>query len=212
MMIMPIHQTDTNSEIEIRRLRQTWAFSRDAGDFDTMSKCFHPDAEASISWFKGAVRDLTPLLIASDKARKPTEHSKHWLGNCLVHINGDRAVMETDVTIMMREYIHDQLFDYSGYCRFYDQVERRNGRWAISLWTAIFDKDRLDPVQGVAPDWLTDIKLETGTSGFAFMQMRQIKKGRQIPADTVMGNSEAERALRRRYEAWLSQSTPDSRQ
>lgn len=190
-------------ELAIRRLRQQWAFSRDRGDFDVMGTCFHPEARASISWFQGLVTDLIPMLANSDKARKPEEHSKHLLGNCLITLNGDRALMETDVTILMREYVNGQLFDYTGYCRFLDQVERRDGQWAITLWTIIFDKDRLDPVQGVAPDWLRQVELEPETSNFTFMKLRQLKKGRQIPPDTIMGHSAAESQLRQEYDAWL---------
>lgn len=190
-------------ELAIRRLRQQWAFSRDRGDFDAMGECFHPGARASISWFQGLIVDLIPMLVGSDKARKPEEHSKHLIGNCLVTINGDRALMETDVSILMREYVDGQLFDYTGYCRFYDRVERRDGQWAITLWTIIFDKDRLDPVQGIAPDWLRQVEWEPNTSNFTFMKLRQLKKGRQVPADTIMGNSDAESRLRHSSEAWL---------
>ncbi len=197
-------QIDTlANELAIRRLRQQWAFSRDRGDFDAMAECFHPGARASISWFQGLVTDLIPMLAGADKARKPEEHSKHLLGNCLVTLNGDRALMETDVSILMREYIDGQLFDYTGHCRFYDQVERRDGKWAITLWTIIFDKDRLDPVQGAAPEWLRQVELEADTCNFAFMKLRQLRKGRQIPPDTIMGGSTAEHQLRQSYEAWL---------
>lgn len=193
-------------EAVIRRLRRQWAFSRDRGDFEAMAQCFHADAQASISWFQGPVAELIPLLAASDAARKPGEHSKHWVGNCLISLRGNRALMETDIAIMMREHIDGQLFDYTGYCRFYDRVERRSGTWAISLWTAIFDKDRLDPVQGTSPDWLRQIEMDPQSSGFTFMKLRQQKKGRQIPSDTIMGNSIAESELRRRHEAWLHAS------
>lgn len=192
-----------HDDMQIRRLRQRWAFSRDQGDFEEMSKCFHPDAVASISWFNGPVTALTELLRKGDAARAKEEHSKHWLGNCLTQIEGSRALVETDVQILMREYIDGQLFDYIGYSRFFDQVELRKGEWRITRWTAIFDKDRLDAVQGNVPEWLNELQVKGDSSGFAFMQLRQLKKGRQLPPDPVIGGSTAETSLRRQAFFWL---------
>jgi len=118
---------------------------------------------------------------------------------------GDRALLESDMAILIREYIDGQLFDYTGHCRFLDQVERRAGRWGILRWTAIFDKDRLDPAQGEAPAWLREVDLATPDAGLAFMRLRQRRKGRDVPASTVVGGSEAERQLRRDAWAWLEQ-------
>lgn len=195
--------SSADDDLAIRSLRQRWAFHRDQGDFTGMSGCFHPEATASISWFNGKVADLVPLLAASDAARKPGEHGKHGVGNCRVEQRGDRALLESDMAILIREYIDGQLFDYTGHCRFLDQVERRAGKWGILHWTAIFDKDRLDPAQGEAPAWLREVDLATPDAGLAFMRLRQRRKGRDVPASTVVGGSEAERQLRRDAWAWL---------
>ena len=52
--------------------------------------------------------------------------------------------------ILIREFIDDSLFDYTGYARFYDLLEQRDGVWRIQEWNCIYDKDRLDPV---VPSW-----------------------------------------------------------
>ena len=85
-----------------------------------------------------------------DRARKPEEHRKHWLGNMRADVNGTRAVLETDVQILIREYIDETLCDCTSYVRFYDLFERRDGIWRIFEWNTIYDKDRIDPV---VPSW-----------------------------------------------------------
>ena len=68
--------------------------------------------------------------------RKPEEHRKHWLGNMRAKVNGTRALLETDVLILIREFIDGSLFDYTSYARFYDLFEQRAGVWRILSGTA----------------------------------------------------------------------------
>jgi hypothetical protein len=42
-------------------------------------------------------------------------------------IRGARAVLETDVLILIREFLDGTLFDYTSYARFYDLFEKRAG-------------------------------------------------------------------------------------
>ena len=39
-------------------------------------------------------------------------------------------MLETDVLILIREFIDGTLFDYTSYARFYDLFEKRDGRLA----------------------------------------------------------------------------------
>ena len=61
-----------------------------------------------------------------------------------------RGVLETDVMILIREFIDGDLCDYTSQARFYDLLEKRDGVWRILEWSCIYDKDRLDPV---VPSW-----------------------------------------------------------
>jgi hypothetical protein len=46
--------------------------------------------------------------------------------------------------------------------------------------------------------------LEGAESGFAFMKLRQSKRGRTIPESVVIRDTEGERNLRRRGASWLA--------
>jgi hypothetical protein len=138
--------------------------------------------------------------------RKPEEHRKHWLGNMRSEIRGARAVLETDVLVLIREFIDGSLFDYTSYARFYDLFEKRAGAWRIAEWNCIYDKDRLDPVApaGDAVCVQGQAVLEGAESGFAFMKLRQSKRGRTIPESVVIRDTEGEGNLRRRGANWLA--------
>jgi hypothetical protein len=80
--------------------------------------------------------------------------------------------------------------------------------WRIFEWSCIYDKDRLDPV---VPSWdasalYAPAVLQGPESGFAFMQLRQARRGRTVPESIVIRDTEGERKLRRRGEGWLAGS------
>lgn len=193
-------------EYEIMRVRRVWAYSRDHGDWETLKTCFHPDATVVVSWFEGAATEFVERTKQMAAARKPEERSQHALGNYGVIIRGDRAILEADMQVLSRDYLDGHLFDCICYGRFHDMFERRQGEWRIAKWTCIYDKDRLDPVFPAAPppSFYQSLSLEGENSSFAFMRLRQEKKGRTVPHGLVMGGSEGERQLKREGENWLA--------
>jgi len=199
-------QSEALDQIQICDVRRAWAFSLDLGEWDKLRTCFHPDAKITVSWYCGDVAGFIERSQAMAAARKPEEHRKHWLGNMRSDINGARAVLETDVLLMIREFIDDNLFDYTCNMRFYDLFEKRGGNWRIFDWSCIYDKDRLD---SVVPAWdasnvYAQAVLEGPQSSFAFMRLRQQKRGRTIPESIVLRDTAAERNLRRRGREWLA--------
>jgi hypothetical protein len=192
-------------EHEIFRVRRLWAYSRDHGDWETLKTCFHPDATVVVSWFEGTAMEFVEATKRAAAARKPDERSQHALGNYEVTVRGDRAILEADMYVLNRDSLEGILFDSICYGRFYDMFERRNGEWRIAKWTCIYDKDRLDPVfaEPVPASFYKDLKFEGEENGFAFMRLRQEKKGRTVPKGLVMGGKDSERKLKREGAAWL---------
>ena len=199
----------TLAQIQVCDVRRRWAFSLDLGEWDTLQACFHPDASVTVSWYSGPVAGFIERSKAMIGARKPEEHRKHWLGNMRTQVNATRAVLETDVQILIREYIDETLCDCTSYARFYDLFEQRDGDWRILEWNTIYDKDRVDPV---VPSWdcsalYAQAELQGPESGFAFMKLRQAKKGRTVPGTIVIRDSEGEKKLRQRGANWLAGTT-----
>ena len=100
-------------QMQICEVRRVWAFSLDLGEWDTLQACFHPDAKVTVSWYSGPIGGFIERSKTLVAARKPEEHRKHWLGNMRTMINGTRAVLETDVQILIREFIDGDLCDYT---------------------------------------------------------------------------------------------------
>ncbi len=190
---------------QIRDTRRLWAYGRDLGEWDLLASVFHPDATVHVSWFKGPASEFIAKSAESAKARRPEEHGKHWLGNMRTTLRGTRAVQETDVQILLREYLDDVLFDYTGYARFFDLFEKRSGAWKIRSMTCIYEKDRLDPVVpgSVPASFFDGAPLSGPQSGFAFMRLRFQKRARQSIPVVIAGSAE-ERELRALGERWLA--------
>jgi hypothetical protein len=138
--------------------------------------------------------------------RRAEEHHNHWLGNMRADVAGDRAVLEADAMVLIREFIDAHLFDYCCYLGFYDLLTKRDGAWQISRATSIYEKDQLDLViPSTAPaSFFAGIDLTGGDAGFAYMRFRQMKKGRAVPSGIVIAGSEAEQTLREEGMAWLA--------
>ncbi len=74
----------------------------------------------------------------------------HFLGGMSVDIAGARAIAQTKMTISQRGPVEGVLCDVVCTGRFYDFLEKRDGRWGIVLRQPIYEKDRLDPVDPAA--------------------------------------------------------------
>ena len=67
--------------------------------------------------------------------------------------------------------------------RFYDFLEKRDGRWGVVLRQPIYEKDRMDPVQpGVAVD-LDQKILESFPAGYRHLAYLQSQIGYKIKPD-----------------------------
>lgn len=193
-------------EMQVCNVRRHWAFILDLGELDKLPACFHPGASVTVSWYSGTIEGFIERTKGLFAVRKPEEHRKHWLGNMRAEIAGTRAVLETDVQIMIREYIGDDLYDCTSYARFYDLLEKRDGVWRIGEWQTIYDKDRVDPVlpSGGNAAFYKQAVFKGAESGFAFMKLRQAIKGRTVPDTLVIAGTEGEKQLRARGAGWLA--------
>src|SRR5207244_316958 len=63
-----------------------------------------------------------------------------------VELAGDRAIVQTKMTISQRGDVSGVLCDVVCTGRFFDFIERRKGRWGMVLRQPIYEKDRVDPV------------------------------------------------------------------
>jgi hypothetical protein len=197
-------------ERAVCRVLQVWAYSRDQGDWDALRACFHDDATITVSWYSGPASGFVDRSMAMGKERRPEERSKHLLGNMRATVGGNRAVLEADTVITVREFIDGHLFDFASHARFFHLMEKRQAVWRIFKADCIYEKDRLEPVipGSVPASFYDQVDLSGPDSGFAFMRFRQTKKGRTIPAGLPLAGSPEEAKLRDAARRWLESAAP----
>ena len=127
-------------------------------------------------------------------------------------MRGNRAILESDVQILTRDLLDGHLFDCTSFGRFFDLFEKREGVWRIAKWTAIYDKDRLDPVLpgNIPPAFFVGLDQSDGVANGTFMRLRVTKKGRTVPAGMILAGSEAEAKVKREGAQWLAGGAPSS--
>jgi hypothetical protein len=88
--------------------------------------------------------------------------------------------------------------------RFYDFLEKRDGRWGIVLRQPIYEKDRMDPISPSAKLDLDQSLLERFPEGYRHLAYMQTRIGYTVKPDMPgLKGPEVER-LYRRGEAWLA--------
>jgi SnoaL-like domain len=115
---------------------------RDWARWDEMRACFFPDSLVRISWFRGNGPDFVTGSI--DMARRNIR-AKHRLSPILVRLSGDRALASMTGIIDLPVTLKGVEFNLATYSRFLYRVERRNGRWGIMGFDAIYMRDELTP-------------------------------------------------------------------
>ena len=133
--------------LAIRELVENWAVWRDSGDWDRFRTVWHSDGRMMATWFQGPAEDF---IRVSREGFARGVRILHFLGGVSVDLAGDRAIAQTKMTISQRGQVQGVLCDVVCTGRFYDFLERRDGRWGIVLRQPIYEKDRMDPVDPAA--------------------------------------------------------------
>jgi hypothetical protein len=185
---------------EIRQLVQNWAVWRDAGDWDRFATLWHADGVMMATWFQGRAVDF---IRVSREGFERGVRILHFLGGSAVDINGDRAIAQTKMTITQRAEVHGVACDVVCTGRFYDFVERRDGRWGIVLRQPIYERDRLDPVDPSAALELDPELLERFPEGYRHLAYLQTRIGYEVKPDMPGLTGPEVEALYQRGARWL---------
>lgn len=183
-------------------LIQTWGLARDQGRWTELLETFHPDGHIAVSWFRGAFTDFV------ERCRQnfgKGSFAKHQLWPASVRGAGTRALAETNVTILVRQHIDGIWVDLTSRARFLDRIERRAGQWRVIERAAVYEQDRLDPVE---PSIVFVKLMQTANAGqypeaYRYMAYRVIAAGRSLANPVHHDGLPETEALKARYAAWL---------
>jgi SnoaL-like domain len=185
----------------IRELIENWAVWRDAGDWERFRGVWHSDGRMMATWFQGSAEEF---IRVSREGFARGVRILHFLGGTSVDVAGDRAVAQTKMTISQRAEVHGVACDVVCTGRFYDFLERREGRWAIVLRQPIYEKDRLDPLDPAARLELDQATLRRFPEGYRHLAYLQAGIGYDVKPDMPGLTGPEVEALYRRGREWLA--------
>jgi SnoaL-like domain len=185
----------------IRELVENWVVWRDAGDWDAFATVWHDDGFMMATWFQGSAADF---IAASREGFERGVSILHFLGGHSAEVAGDRAISQTKMTISQRAEVHGVVCDVVCTGRFYDFVERRDGRWGIVLRQPIYEKDRLDPIDPAATLTLDSELLGRFPAGYRHLAYLQSGLGYKVKPDMPGLVGEQVQRLYRRGAGWLA--------
>lgn len=195
-------------QLAIRELLQDWAVWRDAGDWERFRTVWHDDGWMMATWFQGAAADF---IRVSQEGWTKGVSILHFLGGISVDLAGDRAITQTKMTISQRASVQGVVCDVVCTGRFYDFLEKRNGRWGIVVRQPIYEKDRIDPVNPQEAPKLDAAKLAALPEGYRHLAYIQEEIGYRVKRDMPGLKGREVEALYRRGAGWLKGEavTPD---
>lgn len=194
---------DTADRLACADVIQNWGLWRDQGRWRELLETFHADGVIAVSWFRGPYADFV------DRCRQSFgrgSRAKHQCWPPIVRGSETRAVAETNVAILVRQQIEGVWVDLTSRARFLDRLEQRMGRWRIVERTAIYEQDRLDPVE---PS-IVFIKLMQAANAaqypeaYRYMAYRVLAAGRTLANPVHYDGLPETEALKARYDSWLS--------
>ena len=191
---------DLLDRLEIKQLIDNWVVWRDAGHWDRFRTVWHDDGVMQATWTQGTADEF----IAMSKAGwAKGVNILHFLGGNSIDLAGNRAVSQTKMTISQRAQVHDVLVDVVCTGRFYDFIEKRDGKWGMVLRQPIYEKDRMDPVDPAAKLELDQTLLNSFPEGYRHLAYLQTQIGYKIKMDMPGLKGDRVEALYAQGKDWL---------
>ena len=121
-----------------------------------------------------------------------------------IQIKGKRSITQTKMSISQRASVEGVECDVVCIGRFYDFLEKREGRWGLVLRQPIYERDRIAPVDPNASVNLDPALLGRFPEGYRHLAYLQTRNGQSVKRDMPgLAGPELD-ALYRRGEAWLA--------
>jgi hypothetical protein len=186
----------------ISDLVHVWAYHRDHGNWEQLRDTFWPDGTISLSWFDGPFEQF---VDATREIAEKGSQAKHIVSQPFIKMKGNRAVSETNLVLLVRSSKGPLETDLTTYARFYDLLEKREGSWRICKRTAIYERDRMDPVKPSLLFWILCIfiNLRKYPKSCRFSCFALEKAGFELAQNIVEDNSNELSLLYKSGDDWL---------
>jgi hypothetical protein len=186
--------------LAIRELIENWAVWRDAGDWERFRTVWHDDGRMMATWWQGPYEEF---IRANQEGFARGVRILHFLGGSSVDVEGDRAIAQTKMTIAQRAEVEGVACDVVCTGRFYDFLERRDGRWGLVLRQPIYEHDRIDAVDPARTPTLDPELLAGFPDGYRHLAYLQTRIGYDVKRDMPGLTGPEVEALYARGASWL---------
>ena len=183
---------------------ENWGFFRDDKQWDRLRDLYTADGRMTTTWTIATADEFIHHCrgLAGKGGGRRTIHS---IGATTVELNGERALAETRMTLLVRGMLDGVEVDVTNYGRTYDRfVKEQDGVWRIRERVPIYEKDRLDPVDPAAILKLDSARLARYPYGYRHLAYLQSLEGATITPDLPVPNSESLKKLYAAGSAWLA--------
>jgi hypothetical protein len=199
---MSVSDTEVLQEKQrIREVVENWVVWRDSGQWEKFKTVWHSDGVMMATWFQGHFEEFIKVSI---EGWNKGVSILHFLGGCSVELKGDRAIAQTKMTITQRGPVDGVMCDVVCTGRFYDFMEKREGRWGVVLRQPIYEKDRLNPLDPASHLALDQDLLNQFPEGYRHLAYIQTKLGFTVKTDMPQLKGPAVEALYQRGQDWLN--------
>ena len=188
-------------QLELRQLIDNWAIWRDAGFWEKFRTVWHDDGRMMATWTQGTADEFIEM---NKQGWAKGVSILHFHGGHTAEIVGNRAVTQTKMTISQRGEVHGIMCDVVCTGRFYDFLEKRDGKWGMCLRQPIYEKDRMDPLEPGRTVPLESDLLEQFPVGYRHLAYLQSKVGYPVKKDMPGLKGELVDSLYATGETWLA--------
>jgi hypothetical protein len=193
--------SETLDRLAIRDVIENWAVWRDARMWDRFRGVWSGEGKMMATWFQGTADEF---IKVSQEGYDKGVRILHFLGGMSIDISGDRAIAQTKMTISQRGAVEGVICDVVCTGRFYDFLDKKDGRWGIVLRQPIYEKDRLDPVDPSATLTLDQDLLMQFPEGYRHLAYMQARIGYKVKKDMPGLDGPEVEALYARGRDWLA--------
>ena len=153
-------------------------------------------------WFvpAAAIAVIAASVITSHLTRHTIEPDLRTAST----VAGARAVSQVKMEIHQRAVLDGVEVDVTCTGRFYDFLEKRDGRWGLVLRQPIYEQDRMDPVDPAARLELDGELLARFPEGYRHLAYLQARIGYDVKRDMPGLRGPEVEALYRSGAAWLA--------
>ena len=186
---------------DIAEVVHQWALWRDSGDWVPLRTAYSSAGRMTTMWFDGTA----DAFIAACKAGYGKGNSSgHFICGNTVRVNGDKALANSRLILVMRTRLDGVPVDITSYGRFIDRFIRENGKWGIEHRRTVYDKDNMVAITpGVVPQ-VDAAELQNYSECYRHLAYVQKRAGRGLTPDIPTPNSDILSRLYRDDDAWLA--------